>query len=102
MKTINPDDFLKEVVSTLKLGDFRFTKETMNTKVDISDEVKQKLKRLCVENKNERVRFNELYGPSKTKNVDWGYDVIAKYFNLQLKHKKLTSQKKVQRWEAPF
>ncbi len=59
------DDFLKEVVSVLELGDFRFTKETMNTKVDISDEIKQKLKKLCDENKDERIRYNEFYKPNK-------------------------------------
>ena len=78
------DDFLKEVVSVLELGDFIFTKETMNTKVDISDEVKQKLKQLCGENKDERIRYNEFYGPNKTMNVDWSYEVMGKYFNLYL------------------
>lgn len=40
MKTIEQlsDGFLKQIVSVLELSDFRFTKETMNTKVNISDE----------------------------------------------------------------
>ena len=78
------DDFLEEVVSVLELVYFRFTKKTMNTKVGINNEIKQKLKRLCCENKDERIRYNEFYGPNKTMNVDWSYEVMGKYFNLYL------------------
>jgi len=82
------DNFLKEVVSVLELGDFRFTKETMNTNVDISDDIKRKLKQLCNENKDERIRYNEFYGPNKTMNINWSYDVMTKYFNLYLVSKR--------------
>ena len=78
------DDFLKEVVSVLGLGDFRFTKETMNTKVEVELKQKLKLKQLCEENKDERIRYNEFYGPNKRMNINWSFSVLNGYFNFNL------------------
>jgi len=70
------DNFLKEVISVLQLGDFRFVKKNMNTNVKICDNVKIKLKKLCKENKDERIRYNEFYKPNSTMNINWSYQVM--------------------------
>jgi hypothetical protein len=78
------DNFLEDVVSILELGNFRFTRETRNTKIDVSSEVKVKLKQLCQQNRNERIKYNELHGPNITMHTEWPYNVMSGYFNLYL------------------
>jgi len=76
------DVFLKEVILILKLGnDFKFTEKT---KVIINDEQKNRLKQCCEKNKEQRIAANKLYGPSKSWNIKWAYDVLLNYFNLEL------------------
>ena len=76
------DNFLEEVVSVLNLNDFRFTQNTWNTNVNVSNETKTELKKLCKQNKNERTKYNRINGPNKTMNTNWSYDVMSLYFNL--------------------
>ena len=78
------DIFLDKIVSVLEIGNFRFTKETMNTKITIDDVVKRKVEQMCNENKEDRIRYNKSYAPNKNMNINWSYDVMKNYFNLDL------------------
>lgn len=76
------DGFLKSVKSTLNLNNFRFTKETINTNISISNKQKIKIDKLCLKNKTQRINYNNLNSPNKIMNINWSNDVISKYFNL--------------------
>ena len=76
------DWFLRDVTTLLGLDGFKFTTETMNTKVNVSDVVKQNIKQLCEKNKSDRIKYNEEYFPGKSMNPDWSYQVIDKYFSI--------------------
>ena len=70
------DGFLKSVKSTLNLNNFRFTKETINTNISISNKQKIKIDKLCLKNKTQRINYNNLNSPNKIMNINWSNDVI--------------------------
>ena len=82
------DRFLKDVVRILGLGkDFIFLKETQHTKVKVGDFQMAKLKDLCDKNFAYRLKFNEINeieDKAERKNVNWSYEVILDYFNLNI------------------
>ena len=78
-------DFLSEVISVLNLPtNFKFIKETENTKVVVSKVQQPKLKLLCEKNKSDRDIFNQNNSSASTMNLNWSYSILIRHFNLYL------------------
>jgi hypothetical protein len=82
-RIIYSDNFLQEVKEILNLpSDFRYTERTMETTVNGTNEIWNKLKESCNKNIELRKQYNIENSNSKL-NEEWCYDVLKTYFYIQ-------------------
>lgn len=80
------DPFLKETARILGLPEtFRFTIETMGTKIEVDSTKLQQLASLCDWNQQMREQFNkiEVENGIEKMNPNWPYEVVKHYFNIE-------------------
>lgn len=68
-------NFCEKVVEILNLGDFKYSKKTWHTKVNVSSTQRKELYDLCVEN-------NRLRNIQDNPKTNWSFGVLELYFNI--------------------
>ncbi len=77
------DIFLTSVKTIFGLED-DFLKVEKDLSKKITEDQKAELKRLCDGDWNRRIEINKRGAPHFTTNIDWSYEVVKKYLNVDI------------------